>query len=489
MSYDMKKLLNKLVFETENEILPVIQHVQQDSRKIRKGDLFVAIRGRNEDGHSFISDALKRGAAAVLVDDRSAFLKYKKQTDIVWVADTREAMPMLVNNMYDNPSEKFELIGVTGTNGKTSVTTIASQVLKKLNYKTALIGTINNMIGDENIPIETTTITTPDCLELGQILSQCAEEKADTVLMEVSSMALKNHRVDGCDFDIGVFLNLSPEHMDDHGTMEDYFFSKRKLFSLSKSAIINVDDSYAGRVEQVCQGDVFCFGVIQKERADLYAENIVYSKDGVSFDVVYRGQKEMVRIHVPCEFEVYNILAVLAICLVKEIPLSQAVGALPASIRVPGRYEMIRKHDSPTVIVDYAHTPEALQNLLSAIQKRGRYQHIITVFGCGGDRDRTKRGPMGKISQKYSDFTVITSDNPRTENPEQIIRDIEAGMTKGENDHIRVADRADAIRYAIYRAQPEDVVVIAGKGHETTQTVGGETVHFSDKEIVLRYLV
>ena len=277
--------------------------------------------------------------------------------------------------------------------------------------------------------------------------------------------------------------------MEDHGTMADYFASKKKLFSRTKKAIINSDDEYGKKLIAECGSQpVFTFG-IWKGKADLMAEKIQYSPEGASFEVTYKGERETVKISIPCEFEVYNVLAVLAICLVKGISLSDAVHALPRKLHVAGRYEMIKKQDTPTVIIDYAHTPDALEKLLFAVRKSGRYQNIFTVFGCGGDRDTSKRSSMGRISQQFSDFSVVTSDNPRTEEPMQIIKDIEGGMIKDRNNFISIVDRGDAIRYALHRAQPQDVVVIAGKGHETYQIIGNQTIYFSDKEMVLRYLV
>ncbi len=487
---ELEKILKNVYYQTKAERLPEIQKITIDSRKVEKGDLFVAIRGRKQDGHRFISEALQRGAAAVILDSPKYRENYASQTTVIYVRDTRKILPQLAAAYYDNPSYETELIGVTGTNGKTSVTTIAHKAFKNLGLQPALIGTINNYVADKKIEIETTTETTPDCLELNEILRHCCREQAESVLMEVSSIALKNHRCDGLDFDIGVFLNLSREHMEDHGSMTDYFASKCKLFSMVKKGIINSDDEYGRKLIEKC-GDlpVLTFGIWGKNQPDLLAEKIQYSAEGVTFEVSFQKEREKVKILVPCEFEIYNVLAVLAICLVKGFSLHEAVSALPEKLYVAGRYEMVKKQDSPTVIIDYAHTPDALQKLLFAIRKSGRYHSIITVFGCGGDRDPSKRSLMGRISQQFSDFSVITSDNPRTEDPLQIIQDVQGGMLPDKNNFISIADRGDAIRYALHRAQPKDVVIIAGKGHETYQIIGEKKLHFSDKEMVLRYLV
>lgn len=486
---NLAKILENVSYQTKSEELPEIRKITIDSRKVEQGDLFVAVRGRKEDGHRYIPEALQRGAVAVLLDSPKYRERYATQTTVIYVRDTRKILPKLATSFYRNPSREIELIGVTGTNGKTSVTTIAHKTFQNLGLKSALIGTIQNSVADKRIDIETTTATTPDCLELNEILRYCCQEEAESVLMEVSSIAMKNHRCDMLDFDIGVFLNLSREHMEDHGTMADYFASKKKLFSRTKKAIINSDDEYGKKLIAECGSQpVFTFG-IWKGQADLMAEKIQYSPEGASFEVTYKGERETVKISIPCEFEVYNVLAVLAICLVKGISLSDAVDALPRKLHVAGRYEMIKKQDTPTVIIDYAHTPDALEKLLFAVRKSGRYQNIFTVFGCGGDRDFSKRSSMGRISQQFSNFSVVTSDNPRMEEPMQIIKDIEGGMIKDRNNFISIVDRGDAIRYALHRAQPQDVVVIAGKGHETYQIIGNQTIHFSDKEMVLRYLV
>lgn len=488
----LKKILEAAHISYQTGELPDIRKMTIDSRKVEQGDLFICIRGRKEDGHRYIPEALQRGAVAIILDSRKYKEMYEAQTTVIYVPDTRKILPVLAASYYGNPSHETELIGVTGTNGKTTVTTIAHETFQNLGFHPALIGTIQNYAGDQKINIETTTETTPDCLELHEILQHCSREKANPVWMEVSSIALKNHRCDSLNFEFGVFLNLSKEHMEDHGTMADYFASKCKLFSMVKRAVINIDDEYGEKLAEKCRAQslpFFTFGMWKKESTDLLAQNIEYDPEGLSFDAIYRENRVRVKLSVPCEFEIYNVLAVLAVCILKGFSLETAVKGLPKKIHVAGRYEMIKKQDSPAVIIDYAHTPDALEKLLFSIRKSGQYQKIFTVFGCGGDRDSSKRSTMGRISQQLSDYTVLTSDNPRTEEPRQIIRDIEGGMIKDRNNFIALIDRADAIRYALHQAQPQDVVVIAGKGHETYQILGQEKLYFSDKEMVLRYLV
>lgn len=488
----LDQLLERAHIFDQTKELPAFKAIRIDSRKVEPGDLFVCIRGRREDGHRYIPEALQRGAVALILDSKKYREQYDAQTTVIYVPDTRKILPVLAACYFEYPARETELIGVTGTNGKTTVTTIAHETFQNLGFHPALIGTIQNYAGEEKIDIETTTDTTPDCLELHEILQYCCRKKANPVWMEVSSIGLKNHRCDRLDFEIGVFLNLSKEHMEDHGTMADYFASKCRLFSMVKRAVINSDDAYGEKLIQKCEAQslpVFTFGMWKRERADLSAENVAYTAEGLTFDAVYQQSRVSVRLSVPCEFEIYNVLAVLSVCILKGFSLEEAVKALPEKIHVSGRYEMIRKQDTPAVIIDYAHTPDALEKLLFSIRKSGQYQKIFTVFGCGGDRDPSKRSTMGRISQQLSDYTVLTSDNPRTEEPHQIIRDIEGGMIKERNNFISLSDRADAIRYALHQAQPQDVVVIAGKGHETYQVIGDEKLYFSDKETVLRYLV
>lgn len=486
-----KTSITEILQGIEHEILfygvnEYINDVKINSNLIEPNDMYIALNGRKVNGHEFINEACKRGATAFVINaDKANEIKLPKYMEctIITVANTRESLPYIIRNLYHNPSEKFDLIGVTGTNGKTSVTTIAKHVFTKMNHNTGLIGTIDNYINNHRIEMKKTTATTPDCIELGKLMDLFVKEQVDTVLMEVSSMALKNHRVDGCKFDIGVYMNISPEHLDDHKTMDDYIASKMMLFDMTDKAIVNVDDSYAFQVLERCKGSVLRFGIKNVSDCDIYAKEIVYSNTCVSFTVIYQGKEYPVKLNIPSEFAIYNNLAVLAICIMKGMNVGEVIEILSEDIKVEGRYDVISENNSCSVIVDYAHTPAALENLLTAVQKNSSYKRIITVFGCGGDRDKSKRSVMGKLSQEMSDLTIITSDNPRTEKPMNIIEDIIKGMNTKLDNYIVIEDREKAIHYAIEQADNCDVVVIAGKGHEKVQIFNGYSVEFDDKEV------
>jgi UDP-N-acetylmuramoyl-L-alanyl-D-glutamate--2,6-diaminopimelate ligase len=413
------------------------------------------------------------------------------------VSNTRECLSHIINNFYSNPSGSFKLIGVTGTNGKTSVTTIARYVFMKLGFHTGLIGTIDNFINQTKLDIEKTTPTTPDCVELGKIMDMFVQKNADVALMDVSSMALKTHRVDHCQFDIAAFTNISPEHLDNHKTMEDYVSSKLHLFDLTGKAVVNVDDEYSGKVLDRCQGEILRYGLKNPDLCDIYAKDISYSSENVSFTVVYKHDtwhghslavnREMpLTINIPSEFAIYNNLAAIGICLKCGIDFENIIDVLHDDIYIEGRYDVVKAGQPYTVIIDYAHTPAALENILNAVRKNDSYKRIITVFGCGGDRDKSKRSTMGKISQHLSDITILTSDNPRTEKPYSIIADIRRGMDNGINRYLTIEDRKEAIEYALSIAEADDAILIAGKGHEKTQIFDDYSIDFSDKEVVLQ---
>jgi UDP-N-acetylmuramoyl-L-alanyl-D-glutamate--2,6-diaminopimelate ligase len=479
-----------------------ITGINIDSRLVQPGDLFVAIPGVVSDGHDFVKDAAEKGAVAVMVTEGRSV---KFAGSVVSVADTRQVLSRLVNTFHGNPSETFNLIGVTGTNGKTSVATIIGHILKALGRKTGLISTIENYCGDEVIHIRRTTPTTPDSVELGQIMSLMAEKGVDDLIMEVSSMGLKMGRVSACAFDVGVFTNLSPEHLDDHGTMEDYAASKLMLFRMAPRAVVNLDDAFSAEILKACEGkDVIRYGIMDKEACDLYADRISFSDKEVFFDIVYRRRegeatetdihdvhgylpalsKISVSLNIPGQFAVYNLLAAVGTCLMLGFDLPAMEHALEEEIDISGRYEVI-KSGGVSAIIDYAHTPKALENLLDTVRLNPSYTGIICVFGCGGDRDDGRRIPMGEIAGRLADVTIITSDNPRTEDPLRIIAQVEEGLKKVEGKYKIEPDRGKAIRLALMAAKPGMAVVIAGKGHENYQILGHDTIHFDDKEIVL----
>lgn len=483
----LKEILEGIDFNIlTEECKENIHNIKTDSRTIAKSDMFIALKGQKYDGHTFMNEAYKNGAAYIVINkEMESFIcptDYKGAT-IISVLNTRVCLPHIINNFYSHPSRHFTLIGVTGTNGKTSVITTAKHVLRNLHNKVGLIGTINNYIDDEILTIEKTTPTTPDCPTLGMIMSKFVTNQVNIALMEVSSMALKNHRVDGQHFDIAVFTNLSPEHLDDHKTMEDYLNSKLMLFDKANQAVINVDDTYSNAFLETCKGKTIKYGLKNPNRCDIYATELEYSAKGINYTLVYNNKTYKATSNTPSEFAVYNHLAVIGICLLLELDIEKVITFLSNNIQIEGRYEVIKKNNHCSVIIDYAHTPVALENLLLSVRKNSSYKRIITIFGCGGDRDKGKRSVMGKISHTLSDISIITSDNPRTENPVDIIKDITENLPMDASNYFTIADRKAAIEYGIQLADKDDVVVIAGKGHEKQQIFNGYTIEFDDKKI------
>lgn len=453
-----------------------ISSIAYDSRKVKKGTLFIAIPGFKFDGHDFIPEAIKKGAT-LIVGQKKLDLDFP----YIQVKDSRRALSKISAKFYGYPAEKLKIIGITGTNGKTTTSYLLKAILDEVGFNTGVIGTIGNKIKDTSIPAEHTT---PESLEINQLFYKMLEEDVDYVAMEVSSHSLKLKRVDEICFDVGVFTNLSQDHLDFHKSFDDYFKSKRKLFEISKKAVINADDKAGQKIIDTINIPMLTYGIKNKD-ADIRAEDVKITDKSVSYTLKVKNKKLPICYHVPGLFSVYNSLAAIATGLLLSIPLETLSAVLKKVKGVPGRFEPVERGQDYTVIVDYAHTPDGLRNVLKTIKSfcRGR---IITVFGCGGDRDKTKRPIMGEISSKLSDFTIITSDNPRSENPEKIIDDIEKGLLN--KNYERILNREDAIKRAIEITQKNDVVLIAGKGHETYQILNDKTIHFDDKEIASNFI-
>ncbi|MDA8233503.1 MAG: UDP-N-acetylmuramoyl-L-alanyl-D-glutamate--2,6-diaminopimelate ligase [Clostridia bacterium] len=467
-----------------------IKGIAYDSRKVKPGYLFVCIEGFRTDGHNYIAGALANGAVAVVVQrevvdlDRVPWIK---------VPDTRRALAYLSARFYDYPSTKLKMVGVTGTNGKTTITYLVEAIMKAAGYKIGLIGTIQNKIGDQVFPV---TNTTPMALELQELLNDMVEQGVGYAVMEVSSHALELGRVDGCEFDVAVFTNITQDHLDFHGTMENYLEAKSKLFSgLKKESvknnrkygIINKDDPHNGYLIERTNGEVITYGV--ENQADIMAAQIHIQANGVTFDVTTPRGEARIRLATTGMFSVYNALAAIAVGFVEGIDLQIIKEALEGLKGVAGRFEPVDEGQDFAVIVDYAHTPDGLENILKTAREfaEGR---IITVFGCGGDRDKTKRPIMGRIAAQLGDFTVITSDNPRSEDPATILDDVEAGTAEvvGPEKYMKVVERREAIRHAITMAKPGDIILIAGKGHETYQIIGDQVLDFDDREVARGFL-
>lgn len=459
-----------------------ITGINYDSRKVTPGNLFVCILGMKSDGHDYILQALEKGATAVMTMELAHCLP--GTVSQINVPDTREALARVSALWYGFPCRNLRMIGVTGTNGKTTTTNLIKGLLEKSGKRMGLLGTIHNMIGEEVIP---STHTTPESWELSGLLAQMAKKKADGVVMEVSSHALKQNRVFGCEFDGAVFTNLTQDHLDFHLSWEDYLESKLQLFKGlhlgtkggTKYAVVNGDDPVASRFIQAAQVPVWTYGI--KEKAQVRAEDIKITPRGTFFNVKTDQGSYPLTTSLTGTFNVYNALAAFTVALIEGVPLALIGEYLSHAPQVAGRCELIDEGQPFSVIVDYAHTPDGLENILATAKEitRGR---LITVFGCGGDRDRGKRPMMGEISGKYSSFTVITSDNPRTEDPGAIIAEIERGISPLTKDFCIIQDRGRAIEEAIKMAEPLDTVVIAGKGHEDYQLVNGKTLHFDDRE-------
>ena len=450
-----------------------ITGIAYDSRKVKKGDLFVCIKGFKTDGHNFLHQALENGAGAIISEK-----EFNLSIPVVTVENSRIALAHCSNIFYKKPSSKFKLIGVTGTNGKTTTTYLIKSILENSGARVGLIGTNQNMIGDKVLKAERTT---PESLELQQLFSHMVNDNVEYVVMEVSSHSLELYRVHGCEFDIGVFTNITRDHLDFHQSMDNYLEAKIKLFDMCKIGIINIDEKESKNIYANTKCDKISFGINQK--SDILAQNIVLGQKGVEFDVITPKGNEHIEIGIPGKFTVYNALGSIGACVALNISLKSIKEGLRRAEGVPGRFQLVETGRDFSVIIDYAHTPDGLENVLNTVKGyiKGR---LITVFGCGGDRDSSKRPIMGEIAGRLSDYCIITSDNPRTESPMEIINQIEVGMKKTSCKYKIIENRAEAIEYALGIAAKEDVIVLAGKGHETYQVLKDCTIPFDEKKIV-----
>lgn len=457
-----------------------ISGISYDSRTTEKGNVFVAVRGYESDGHKYISAAVQKGAACVLCEE-------KPQADIPYILidNTRRGLAVAASNWYNNPSSEFTLIGVTGTNGKTTTTNLIKTVIEKCTgAKVGLIGTNHNMIGER---IVETTHTTPESFELQKLFREMADEGCQYVVMEVSSHALYLDRVWGLRFQVGVFNNLTHEHLDFHNTMDAYAEAKAILMGLSERAVINLDDDYAQVMIEAATGSVMTFSA-ETDKADIVAKRIKLSAGKIEFCALTMDKLQTIELGIPARFTVYNALAATATGLELGFGLEMIAEALKTSTGVKGRLEVVPTDRDFTVIIDYAHKPYALENIISTFREFA-VGRVVTLFGCGGDRDKTKRPLMGEIAARLSDFVIVTSDNPRTEEPGKIIEDILAGMKETKTPYIVIENRREAIGWAIKNAQPNDIIILAGKGHETYQIIGREKSHFDEREVVREFLL
>ena len=464
-----------------------VTDLTDDSRGVKPGSVFVAVKGGRVDGHAFVRDAVAAGATALVLQDR---LPTGLPIPMIRVPDSRRALGLLASRLRQDPSSRLRLIGVTGTNGKTTVTYLCRSVLEAAGRRVGVIGTVAYHIGPERLPAPHTT---PGAVELQGLLARMVEAGLDSTVMEVSSHALALDRTAGCEFDVAVYTNLTQDHLDFHVDMEDYFKAKLRLFtgltlagnkSRPKRAIVNVDDPRGHHVCGASRVAVWTYSI--QKQSDIQAADVRLSLAGTSFTAVTPSGRFPVESRLVGEHNVYNMLAAVGVGLHEQVSPDAIREGIRSVVNVPGRFERVEAGQGFTVVVDYAHTEDALARLLATAQalKTGR---IITVFGCGGDRDRGKRPRMGRVAAQQSDLVFLTSDNPRSEDPMAIIAEVEAGLREAldpaRGRYRVVADRRQAIEAAVREAKPGDMVLIAGKGHEDYQIIGGTRVHFDDREV------
>ena len=454
-----------------------IADITINSREVKKGGVFICITGQNTDGHNFARQAAENGASAIVAER-----EISASVPVIVCEDTKIEMAKLASKFYGEPEKRLKLVGITGTNGKTTVSYLTKKILETAGKRVGIIGTNEILVGAEPVGIQSSTPTTPNSLELHKIFAKMLDMGAEYAVMEVSSHALDLHRVYGIFYEAGVFTNLTRDHLDYHKTMENYFMAKAKLFDMCRIGVINTDDEYGKRLESIGTSEKLTVGTGD---AELSATDIEIDAKGSSFSVKYKGETYRIELAIPGMFSVYNALCALGAALCCGIDIKTAQKGLKLAEGVKGRLERVTTDTDYSVIIDYAHTPDGLENVLNTVNsfKRGR---AIAVFGCGGDRDATKRPIMGDIGTRLSDIAVITSDNPRTEEPKSIIDDILKGV-KGGNYKV-IPDRREAIGYALSIAEKDDVVLLLGKGQETYQILGTEKIHFDEREIVKTFL-
>ena len=464
---------NLSIKEIIGDINPDINNVSYDTRTVNENSVFVCIKGINTDRHDFVSQALEKGCKAVV----SEYPVEAEGAVNVVVENTNKALAVISSNFYGNPDKKLKVIGVTGTNGKTTTTTLLKKVLEGCGYKVGLIGTNDIIIGDSAVPSPNTTPEAPD---LFRYFYEMAAAKCDFAVMEVSSHSISLDRIYGIEFTAGSFTNLTQDHLDYHKTMENYAESKSLFFSYCDSAVINNDDEYADVMKKNIKNKLVTYSV--KNPSDFKAVNVIHEDSGVKYEVETENGKIHIDFPIPGSFSVYNSLGVCAICAVLGIPFDKIAEGLKNAETVKGRCELVAIDKPYKVIIDYAHTPDGMENILTTVNefKKGK---VICVFGCGGDRDKGKRPKMGAMGKKYSDIVVVTSDNPRSEKPESIIEDIMVGISD-RTDVYTEPDRKKAIQLAMSIAKKDDIVLLLGKGHETVQKFKDYNIEFDERKIV-----
>ena len=476
----LSKILDGIDYEIIQGSTEVeINSIQYNSKKVTKGDTFFCIKGLAVDGHNYAAAALKMGAVAVVCENE---IKADENVTVIKVRDSRKALALSAANYYGRPTDKLKLIGITGTNGKTTSTYMMKSILEEAGYRVGLIGTILNYVAGEKLHAERTT---PESLELQQLFAYMVEKKVDYCVMEVSSHSLDLDRVYGVPFKYGIFTNLTQDHLDFHKTFENYYSAKLKLFKISENSIINIDDNYGTRIYGEVGGNKITYAL--DRASDYKAENIMMNSRGAQYTLVNESNTCSISIFIPGRYNIYNSLCAATVCLSEGISAESVVKGLE-KVQVPGRCELVTKdYDLDfDIIIDYAHSPDGLENILNTAREFTTGK-LISVFGCGGNRDKSKRPIMGEIGTRLSDVAIITSDNPRDEEPVDIIKDILSGVPS--DNYVVIENRKDAIRKAIDMAGKGDVIVIAGKGHEDYQIFkNSEVIHFDEREIVKEIL-
>ncbi len=485
---ELKKLLVGIEnFKSKGDMDLDIKKIACNSKKVVPNSLFVAIKGYDFDGHEYIEEAVKNGAVAVMLDMSADFKKINmpKGVTVIITDDTRKALARVSCNFFGNPSRYFKLIGVTGTKGKTTTTYMIKSILEKAGYKVGLIGTIANYIGEDCLGFSDRT--TPESLELQELFYKMAKQKVDYVVMEVSSQSLKLNRVEGTSFDYAIFTNLYKDHISlkEHTDMNEYFESKLKLFRMTPKGFVNSDDFKCNKIINGAKNcDIKTYAVDNK--ADLLAKDITITNISVDFKVKIGSKNERIKVNIPGRYSVYNALAAISFANSIGIDAEKIKEGLE-NIIVPGRNELVPNKEELAIMIDYAHTAESLENILQAT-KTYTPGRVICVFGCGGDRDKEKRPRMGEVAGRLADYSIVTSDNPRTEKPEDIIEQIEKGISKTKGKYEIIVDRKKAIEKAIKMMNKRDIVILAGKGHEVYQEINGEKKPFDEREIVKEIL-
>lgn len=481
---NLNYLLERLEYtKVQGQTDIMIQELVYDSRKAKENSLFVCVDGTVVDGHTFIEQVIEKGASAIVV---SKDVDVPEHITVIRVENTRKALAVLSAAWFHHPAEKLKVIGITGTKGKTTTTYMIKSILENAGHRVGLIGTIEAIIGDKRIKAENTT---PESYVIQEYFNQMVEAGLDAVVMEVSSQGLMMHRTDGFLFEIGIFTNIEPDHIgpNEHSDFEDYMSCKGLLFRQCRIGIINIDDKNSEKVikDHTCEIETFGFS----EKADLRASDVKLIKDAGTLGVSYKVSGLMdceVEVRAPGKFSIYNSLTAIAVCRLFHIKQEVMVPALKKA-KVKGRIEMIKVSDEFTLMIDYAHNAMSLKSLLTSLREYEPVR-LVSVFGCGGNRSKLRRYEMGEVSGKLADLTVITSDNPRFEEPQAIIDDIKVGIAKTEGDYVEMIDRKEAIRYVITHGKPGDIIVLAGKGHEDYQEIEGKKYPMDERILIQQVL-